>query len=142
MDRLEDVVRAGESVDDLFLLLRGGADTDAKLLRQAARLESRYSFAGRPARGISLFAARGDLDARLVLGTKLRTYPKYRRVSGAALAEIALLLPTFQSPHWTLLFQPSDGADRAEEAIVADLLDNLGPVLDNPKYEPTRSKRR
>lgn len=129
-------------MDDLFLLLRGGADTDAKLLRQAARLESRYSFAGRPARGISLFAARGDLDARLVLGTKLRTYPKYRRVSGAALAEIALLLPTFQSPHWTLLFQPSDGADRAEEAIVADLLDNLGPVLDNPKYEPTRSKRR
>src|SRR5665811_932350 len=108
MGRLEDVVRGGESVDDLILLLRGGADTEAKLLRQAALLESRYSFAGRPARGISLFAARGDIDARLVLGTKLRTYPKGRRVSGAALAEIALLLPTFQSPHWTLLFQPPE----------------------------------
>lgn len=112
------------------------------MLRQAARLEARYSFAGRSARGISLFAARGDLDARLVLGTKLRTYPKYRRVSGAALAEIALLLPTFQAPHWTVLFQPPDGTECAERGLLADLLDILGPVLDNPKYEPTRSQRR
>jgi hypothetical protein len=34
-DRLEDVVRAGESSDDLVLLLRRGEDTSAKLLRQA-----------------------------------------------------------------------------------------------------------
>ena len=42
MDRLEDVVRAGESSDDLVLLLRGGEDTSAKLLRQAALFETRY----------------------------------------------------------------------------------------------------
>ncbi|MDQ3486005.1 MAG: hypothetical protein M3445_11450 [Actinomycetota bacterium] len=101
MDRLEDVLRHGESAHDLILLLRGGEDTQTKLLRQAALLEARYTFEGVPARGISLFAARGDLEARTILGTKLRTYPKYRSVSGAALGELAPLLPTFQVPHWT-----------------------------------------
>jgi hypothetical protein len=142
VDRLEDAVREGERVADLVLLLRGGEDTEAKLLRQAALLERRFNYAGRPVRGISLFAARGDLDARVVLGTKLRTYPKYRRVRGAALAELVVLLPTFRAPHWTALFHASGGPDRPEEALVADLLDILGPVLDNPKYVPDRSRRR
>ena len=38
VDRLKDVLRAGESSDDLLLLLRGGEATSAKLLRQAALL--------------------------------------------------------------------------------------------------------
>lgn len=142
MDRLEGVVRHGESAHDLILLLRGGEDTESKLLRQAALLEARYTFEGVPARGISLFAARGDLDARAILGTKLRTYPKYRSVGGAALGELARLLPTFQVPHWALLFRTPDGNARAEGALLAELLDILGPVLDNPKYEPTRPRRR
>ncbi|MEX2627200.1 MAG: hypothetical protein WD225_09985 [Ilumatobacteraceae bacterium] len=75
MDRLEEVVRLGDSPSDLVFLLRGGVDTEEKLLRQAALLESRYTYGDVPARGISLFAASDDLDTRTVLGTKLRTYP-------------------------------------------------------------------
>jgi hypothetical protein len=142
MDRLEDAVRAIESLDDLVLLLRGGEDTAAKLLRQAALLESRFTYGGRPARGISLFAARSDLDARAVLASKLRTYPKYRRVRGTELAGLAVLLPTFQEPHWTVLFQAPGGSDRPEDTLMADLFDILGPVLDNPRYVPDRSRRR
>jgi hypothetical protein len=112
VDRLEDVLRHGESPDDLILLLPGGEDNEAKLLRQATSMEARFTFGGTPARRISLFAALGDLDARSILGTKLRTYPKYRRVQGSALADLAVLLPTFQSPHWTLLIRAPDGAVR------------------------------
>lgn len=142
MDRLEDVLRAGESSDDLVLLLRGGEDTSTKLLRQAALFETRYTYGGQRARGISLFAASSAVDELAVLESKLRTYPKYRRVRGAEPAEIAVLLPRFQAPHWTLLFQPPGGARRPEEELLSDLLDILGPVLDNPRYVPDRSRRR
>lgn len=141
MDRLEDVLRAGESSDDLVLLLRGGEDTSAKL-RQAALFEARYTYGGQGARGMSLFAASSAVDELAVLESKLRTYPKYRRVAGAALAEIAVLLPTFQAPHWTVLFRPPGGARQSEEELLNDLLDILGPVLDNPRYVPDRSRRR
>jgi hypothetical protein len=110
VDRLEDVLRTGDSSDDLVLLLRGGEDTSAKLSRQAALLEARYTYGGQGARGMSLFAAISAVDELAVLESKLRTYPKYRRVPGAALAEIAVLLPTFQAPHWTVLFRPPGGA--------------------------------
>ena len=142
MDRLEDVLRAGESSDDLVLLLRGGENTSTKLLRQAALFERRYTYGGQRARGISLFAASSAVDGLAVLESKLRTYSKYHRVRGAELAEIAVLLPTFQAPHWTLLFQPPGGARRPEEELLNDLLDILGPVLDNPRYVPDRSRRR
>jgi hypothetical protein len=89
VDRLEDVLRAGESSDDLVLLLRGGEDTSAKLLRQAALFEARYTYGGHGARGMSLFAASSAVDELAVLESKLRPYPKYRRVPGAAVAEIA-----------------------------------------------------
>lgn len=141
MDRLEDALRSAELSAGPILLLRGGEDTDAKLLRQAGTLESRFTFDGRPARGISLFAARGDLDARTVLASKLQTYRQYRRVAGATLADVVLLLPTFQAPHWTALLRPPAETRRSEKALIADLLDILGPVLDNPKYVPDRSRR-
>jgi hypothetical protein len=136
MDRLEDVVRGGESPSDLVFLLRGGVDAEEKLLRQAALLESRYTYGDLPARGISLFAASDDLDARTVLGTKLRTYPKYRQVSGAALGQVVVLLPTFQAPHWTALFQPASGVARPEAELLVDLLGTLG------QYSTTRSTSR
>ncbi|HEY6685377.1 MAG TPA: hypothetical protein VI094_04120 [Propionibacteriaceae bacterium] len=142
MDRLEDVLRAGESSDDLVLLLRGGEDTRAKLLRQAALFEARYTYRGERARGMSLFAASSAVDELAVLESKLRTYPKYRRVRGVELAEIAVLVPTFQAPHWTVLFQRPCGARRPEEELLSDLLDILGPVLDNPRYVPDRLRRR
>ena len=142
VDRLEDVLRAGESSGDLVLLLRGGEDTSAKLLLQAALFETRYTYGGQRARGISLFAASSAVDELAVLESKLRTYAKYRRVLGVELAEIAVLLPTFQAPHWTVLFQPPGGARRPEEELLSDLLDILGPVLDNLRYVPDRSRRR
>ena len=142
MDRLEDVLRAGESSGELVLLLRGGEDTSAKLLRQVALFETRYTYGGQRARGISLFAASSAVDELAVLESKLRTYAKYRRVLGVELAEIAVLLPTFQAPHGTGLFQPPGGARRPEEGLLSDLLDILGPVLDNPRYVPDRSRRR
>jgi hypothetical protein len=141
VDRLEDVLRAGESSDDLVMLLRGGEDPSAKLLRQAALFETRYTYGGQRARGISLFAASSDVDELAVLESKLRTYPKYRRVRGTELAKIAVLLPTFQAPHWTVLFRPPGGARRPEEELLNDLLDILGPVLDNPRYVPDRPRR-
>ena len=141
MDRLEDVLRAGESSGELVLLLRGGEDTSAKLLRQAALFETRYTYGGQRARGISLFAASSAVDELAVLESKLRTYAKYRRVLGVELAEIAVLLPTFQAPHWTVLFQPPGGARRPEEGLLSDLLDILGPVLDSLRYVPDRSRR-
>jgi hypothetical protein len=73
VDRLEDVLRAGESSDELVLLLRGGEDTRAKLLRQAALFEARYTYGGQRARGISLFAASSAVDELAVLESKLRT---------------------------------------------------------------------
>jgi len=142
VDRLEDVLRVGESSDDLVLLLRGGEDTSAKLIRQAALFERRYTYGSQPARGISLFAANSASGVLAVLESKLRTYPKYRRVAGAELAQIAVLLPTFQAPHWTVLLQPPGGARRPEEELLSDLLDILGPVLENPRYVPDRSRRR
>lgn len=142
MERLEDVVRRRESPTDLVLLLRGGVDTQDKLLRQASLLERRYTYRGEPARGISLFAASDDRGTRTILGTKLRTYPKYRQVSGAALGELVVLLATFHAPHWTALFQPPTGAARSEDDLLNEVLGTLGPVLDNPEYQPTRTTRR
>lgn len=104
--------------------------------------ETRYTYGGQRARGISFFAASSAVDELAVLESKLRTYPKYRRVRGAELAEIAVLLPTFQAPHWTVLFRPPGGARRPAEELLSDLLDILGPVLDNPRYVPDRSRRR
>ena len=97
-------------------------------MRQAALFETRYTYGGQRARGISIFAASSAVDELAVLESKLRTYPKCRRVRRAALAEIAVLLPTFQAPHWTVLFRPPGGARRPEEELLNDL---LGPVLDN-----------
>jgi hypothetical protein len=111
-------------------------------LRQAALFEARYTYGGQGARGMSLFAASSAVDELAVLESMLRPYPKYRRVPGAAVAEIAVLLPTFQAPHGTVLFQPPGGARQPEEELLNDLIDILGPVLDNPRYVPDRSRRR
>lgn len=141
MERLENAIRPGESVDGLVWLLRGGVDTNAKLLRQAALLEGRFTFDGRPARGFSLFAAYGDLDARLLLGTRLRSYPKYRRVSGPDLTALVQLLPTFQAPHWTVLLRRPGKVHRPEETSITELLDTLGPALNNPRHVPDRPRK-
>lgn len=49
--KLEEVVRARESTDDLVLLLRGGPDTKEKILRHADRLEDLFTYQDGLARG-------------------------------------------------------------------------------------------
>lgn len=136
--RLEESIRAGESPGDLILLLRGGTDTREKLARHADRMVGRYTYRGEPARGISLFAARGDLDARVVLEARMSTYRAYYRVDAERLSALGTLLPTFEAPHWTLLF-PAAGDD---SGLLDELLAILGPVLDNPRYVPPEARRR
>ena len=141
MDRLEDVLRAGESSDDLVLLLRGARTRVPSSCGRRRSLRRATPTAASVRVGYH-FAASSAVDELAVLESKLRTCPKYRRLRGAEPAEIAVLLPTFQAPHWTVLFQPPGGARRPEEELLNDLLDILGPVLDNPSYVPDRSRRR
>lgn len=141
MERLEDAVRHGERVEDLVLLLRGGLDTRDKLLRQCAALERRYAYAGTPARGISMFASSDAEEERRVLGAKLPTYPKYRRVPAARLVEVVLLLPTFGPPHWTVLFRRPGESGDGERGVITQFLDVLGEPLDNPAYRPRDTRR-
>jgi hypothetical protein len=113
VDRLEDVLRAGESSDDLVLLLRGGEDTSAKLLRQAALFEARYIYGGQSAWDVTL---RCEQRGRRVGRARIEApdLPEVPPVPGAVLAGIAVLLPTFQAPHWTVLFRPPGGARQPE----------------------------
>ena len=109
MDRLEDVLRVGESSDDLVLLLRGREDTSAKLIRQAALFERRYTYGSQPARGISLFAANSASGVLAVLESKLRTYSKYRRVAGPSSPKSRCSCPRSKR-----LTGPSSSSRRAE----------------------------
>ena len=104
-------------------------------------LQGRYTYRGGVARGISLFSASGDLDTRAILGTKFRRFEKYRVVQATALTGLGLLLPTFNSPHWTLMFLAPNGSGVDEDAFLPRLLAILGPVLDNPKYQPSTTRR-
>jgi len=121
--------------------LRGGEDSKDVLLHRARLMERRFTYAARPARGISLFAATGDLDARAILGTKFRRFETYHRIEPAVLAELGLLLPTFTAPHWTFLYLAPDGSEVGEDTFFDRLLAILGPALDNPKYEPNQTTR-
>ncbi len=41
-------------------------------------------------------------------------------MNGPHVAELALLLPTFQSPHWTVLFESPSGSVRSEEELLQE----------------------
>lgn len=142
MDRLEDVIREGEVADDLVLLVRGGPDTKEKILLHADRLADIFTFNDAPARGLSLFAAQGDLDAWTVLGDQLQNYPKYFRIPAASVVERFVLLATFRNPHWTLLLQTPDGSEVPEDQLIDELVAIMGKALDNPKWVKIRKRRR
>jgi hypothetical protein len=139
--KLEEVVREGESPDDLVLLLRGGPDGREKILLHAGRLEDIFTYHHGPARWISLFAAQGDLDAWAVLGGQLLSYPKYFRIPASAVAERFVLLPAFGKPHWILLLQTPKGSDASEDQLIDELVAIIGEALDNPKWVKTRKRR-
>lgn len=140
--KLEEVARAGESADDLVLLLRGGPDTKEKILRHADRLEDVFTYRDGLARGISLFAAQCDLDAWSVLGTRMQSYPKYIRIPASAVVGRFVLIPTFAKPHWTLLLRTPDGSEVPENELIDELVAIMGEALDNPKWAKTQKRRR
>lgn len=140
--KLEDAIRPGESLDDLVLLLRGGPDSKEKIFHHADRLEDAFTYHDGPARGISLFAVQGDLDAWVVLGSQLRSYPKYFRIPAGAVVRRFVLLPTFAKPHWTLLLRTPDGTEGPESRLIDELVAIMGEVLDNPEWMKTRKRRR
>jgi hypothetical protein len=145
-DRLEDVLRAGESSDDLVLLLRGGEDTSAKLLRQAALFETRYIYRGQRARGMSLFAASSAVDELAVARIEAPDLSEVPAGAGVELAEIAVLLPTFQAPHWTVDLRNSSCASpsahlRSASRAVLHCVDHRSAALPSISSNVTRDAR-
>lgn len=112
-------------------------DSEQKLLKQAAAMERRYTYEGKPARGVSLFAARSEPEARAILAGKLRIYPRYRAIPASLVTDRIVLVPTFGSPHWTVLFR-SPSHPRDEHELIDEFLSILGPVQRNPKHHMAR----
>lgn len=136
-EALEDLLRPDESPDGLVLLLRAGDEGDDVdlLKRQALRLHRRYTYDGNDCWGISVFAATEENEP-WVLATKMGVRRRYYRVRRIDLADRPLL-PTFNTPHWTVLFDGPDGPEYQA------FLDALGEIKDNPfwKRRPGRRPR-
>jgi hypothetical protein len=108
---LEGVLRMDETAEDLVLLLRGGAASDDAplLMRQAARLDLRFTFKAGRCFGISVFAATEASEA-WVLAKNMDVRRRYCRVRRRDITDLQLL-PTFSSPHWTVMFGGPDGPE-------------------------------
>lgn len=134
-DALESVLRPDEMSDDLVLLLRAGdGDDNVELLqRQAVRLNRRYTFEGGECYGISVFAATEENEV-WVLATKMDVRRRYYRIKPADIVDLRLL-PTFNAPHWSVLFSGPDGPDYQA------FLDALGELRDNPYWKRRLGRR-
>jgi hypothetical protein len=135
-DALEDVLRPNEVPEDLVFLLRAGAEDDVDLLkRQALRLDRRYSFEGAACFGVSVFAATEENEP-WVLATKMDVRRRYYRLRYRDVANLRLrLLPTFNAPHWTVLFNGPDGPEYQA------FIDALGEIRDNPYWKRRPGRR-
>lgn len=134
-ERLEDVLRPDEVGEELVLLLRGGVyDEDlTRLRKQAADLDRRFAYRGGTAFGVSVFAATAATEAD-VLAINMDVRRRYFRIEYLAVSEL-LLLPTFRSPHWTVMFSGPDGLDYSY------FVDSLGELRDNPYYSRSSGRR-
>lgn len=133
--RLESVLRPDEAADDLVLLLRGGVhreDTE-RLKAQAAELNRRFSFRGADCYGISVFAATSESEA-WVLAKHMDVRRRYYRVR---YADVVLLeiVPTFATPHWTVMFSGPAGPDYQY------FVDALGDLRENPYWSRKPGRR-
>lgn len=131
---LEGVLRHEESAD-LVLLLRGGVHEEGleRLQEQAAELNRRFSFEGGDCYGISVFAASEESEA-WVLARNMRVRRRYYRVRYEDIAHLRVV-PTFRSPHWTVLFNGPDGPDYKM------FLDALGELRENPYWMQRPGRR-
>lgn len=127
-ERLENVLRPESTDQEPVLLLRGGVHEDGltHLRRQAAQLDRRFTYQGGPCFGVSVFAATSATEAR-VLATRMDARRRYYRIAYRDLTDL-LVLPTFRSPHWTVMFHGPDGNDYQH------FMDSWGPLRDNPHY--------
>ena len=134
-DALESVVRPDEGPDDLVLLLRAGDTEDdvAPLKRQAARLNRRFTYEGGECYGISAFSATEENEP-WVLATKMDVRRRYYRIKYSDVASFRLL-PTFNAPHWTVVFSGAGGPEY--QAFV----DALGELRDNPYWKRRLGRR-
>lgn len=137
LPELRDHVRRGV-VSSETMLVRGGADTEAKLRTHAERLGRAFVLDGVAVLGISMFAALDDLGPASLSGLQAGRLSTYRVVHVASVGRLAAagfrLLPTFARPHITVLL------DALDQAGV--LLDLLGKPLPNPGYGEKRRRRR
>lgn len=136
MRDLAAVLRSGELIGSDVVLVRGGVDTPEKLRAHAEDMARRFVWRGEPATGVSAFGAPLE-NVHEVLADKLTSYPHYRLVHVAALRHAGFeVLPTFRSPHVTILLPD------VEAATLAALLDTFGAVRDNLEYRRRRNRRR
>lgn len=134
-DAFESVLRHGEVPEDLVLLLRAGdaADDVGLLMRQAARLNRRFSYEGHECYGISIFAATEE-NLPWLLATKMDVRRRHYRIRYSDVVGLRLL-PTFKAPHWTVLFNGPDGPE------YQTFLDALGELHDNPYWKRRLGRR-
>lgn len=117
---------------DTVIVVRGGPDTVAKIVRHAHRTQQRWALDGKPLVGVSVFCAldpNGPASLDSLLATQLRSYRVVHRVpAGKLLAAGFELLPTGSRPHYTIRMMSGD------EAMAARLLAVLGPPRENRNH--------
>ena len=134
-ERLEDVMRPDGAAEDLVLLLRGGVYDEgiSRLQQQAAELDRRFTFKGGSCFGVSVFAATLVTEAD-VLAKNMDVRRRYYRIHVSDIPEL-VVLPTFRSPHWTVMFNGADGPEYGY------FVDAWGDLRENPYYSRTPGRR-
>ncbi|MEB3020435.1 hypothetical protein [[Mycobacterium] crassicus] len=134
---LRDNIRDEQTPADC-LLLRGGPDSTAKLLRHAERMRRMFCLDGDHILGISMFAATDEVGLNSsdgILAGQLSTYRFVYSVPAGVLAAAGFrIVPTFRQPHVTVLIESADE--------LPALLAALGPPQVNGKYGENNHRRR
>ncbi len=132
-DRIEQRGRLRDETVPHVVVLRGGPDTVAKIVRHAHRTEQRWALDGMPLVGVSVFCAldpEGPASISGLLADRMRSYLVVHRVPAAKLRAAGFeLLPTGGRPHYTVRMMCGD------EAGAAKLLAVLGPPRENRHHE-------
>jgi hypothetical protein len=131
LEPVEPRVRAGESIEGAYLVLRGGPLTLDALLRNADASRRRYSFGGRPFVAASAEVTVPGWAVDVILsGRRMRTRRTYAAVPVATVMADAEceLLPTFVVPHYSVIL-PAYTREAAGRLLAV-----LGVPIENPHY--------
>jgi hypothetical protein len=130
---IEGHVRIGETPPaGTHLLLRGSPLTVAKFAEHAARTARAYTYRGEACVGISVELATSPGETtRLLQGRRLSTRRHVARIRVSDAGAMGfVLLPTFASPHYTVVLDLAPSA--TVEALVALAAQD---VIENPYYQ-------